>query len=338
MGPMGLTGATGAAGPMGSPGPQGAIGPMGPAGPTGPVGPMGSVGPQGPSGPAGAPGMAGPAGPAGPVGATGAQGPAGPQGAPGPAGPPGATGPAGPAGPVGPALYLDGGLAFPNDTPTFAGFTSATYTGSLDGVVGANQKCHAEFPGSALCTIADFDRSNPLVAPTALGAWIDSDRATSGARNRSSCGGWTIGTTADYGTNLNATGVFVGQVYCNNIKPLACCRAPTSSVFRGFTSALRTGNLGGVIGANQLCHSEFPGSSLCTIADYDRANPLVAPGGTGAWIDSDRAVSGARSRSSCGNWTVGTTADYGTNLNQHGFFTGQVYCNASKPVACCQSR
>ncbi|MDP3501513.1 MAG: hypothetical protein Q8S33_14305 [Myxococcales bacterium] len=319
----------GAQGPQGQVGPAGPMGSQGVAGPVGAVGPMGNIGPAGPAGPAGS------VGPAGPAGGVGPQGPAGVAGAAGPAG---AVGPSGPPGVPGAALYLDGGLAFPNDTPSFAGFTSLAYTGAFGGVIGANQKCAAEFPGASFCTIADFDRSNPLVPPGPAGAWIDSDRATSGARSRSSCGYWSVGTNADNGTNLTSLGVFTGQVSCNNVKPLACCRAPTNSVFRGFTAGVTTGSLGGVIGANQRCNAEFPGASFCTIADFDRANPVVTPSASGAWIDSDRAVSGARSRSSCGNWSVGTNADNGTNLTALGVFTGQVSCNNLKPIACCQAR
>ncbi|MDP1914938.1 MAG: hypothetical protein Q8L14_01745 [Myxococcales bacterium] len=338
VGPSGPMGSQGVAGPVGAVGPQGAIGPVGPAGPIGPTGLTGATGAPGSGGPQGPMGPAGPVGGVGPSGPAGTVGPQGPAGVAGPVGPAGAVGPSGPPGVPGPALYLDGGLAFPNDTPSFAGFTSLTYTGAIGGVIGANQKCGAEFPGASFCTIADFDRSNPLVAPGPSGAWIDSDRAASGARSRTSCGNWNVGTNADNGTNLTALGVFTGQVYCNNIKPLACCRAPTNSIFRGFTTAVMTGSLGGAIGANQLCNAEFPGASFCTIADFDRANPVVAPSASGAWIDSDRATSGARSRTSCGNWSVGTNADNGTNLTALGAFTGQVSCNNLKPIACCQAR
>ena len=111
----------------------------------------------------------------------------------------------------------------------FRGFTSLTFTGGLGGAVGANQKCNAEFNGSSFCTLADFDLANAIEAPPpATGAWIDSARSTSGARNSSSCyssGAWTNGTATDTGTNLNTTGSFTGQVSCALAKPLACCQA-----------------------------------------------------------------------------------------------------------------
>jgi hypothetical protein len=283
-------------------------------------------------------GATGPQGVQGMPGATGSQGPAGMTGATG------AQGPSGPPGPPGPALVLDGGLAFPNDTPSFAGFTSLTSNGNLGGHIGANAKCNAEFPGAVLCTLSDFDRSNPLSAPPASGAWIDSDRSSSGNRAQNSCssGGvsWNNGVN-DTGTNLNAAGVFTSQVACSQVKPIACCRVPTASVFRGYTALTFTGAQGGHIGANAKCNAEFPGSYLCTLADFDKANPLVAPGGVGVWIDSNRSANGNRTQNSCSaggvSWNNGVN-DTGTNLNALGVFTAQVACTNVKPIACCSSR
>jgi len=244
---------------------------------------------------------------------------------------------------AGPALYLDGGLAFVNDTPSFAGFTVQFYTGALGGHIGAHQKCNAEFPGAVMCTLSDFDRANPYVAPSPSGAWISSDRTASGVHAQNSCsngGAWNNGTT-DTGTNLNALGVFGSQVACTNLKPIACCRVPMPVVFRGFTSATFTGAHGGAIGANQKCNAEFPGSSLCTIPEFDRANSYVTPPpASGAWIDSSRTSTGNRPQNSCSNggaWNNGVN-DTGTNLNALGVFGSQVACTNVKPLACCQLR
>ena len=322
---------------------NGATGPAGASGMTGATGPAGPMGLTGATGMTGATGPAGPAGPAGPTGMTGSTGPAGPAG---PSGMTGAAGPAGPSGPPGPpgsGYFLDGGLAFVNDAPSFAGFTSMTYTGSLGGVVGANAKCAAEFAGASFCTLSDFDRSNPSIAPSS-GAWIDSDRQTSGARTTNSCsssGSWNLGTTGDTGTNLNTLGVFTGQVLCNGLRPLACCRVASAVVFRGYTTATFTGALGGAVGATAKCAAEYPGSFFCTVAEFDKANPTVTPGASGAWIDSSRNTSGTRLQNSCssgGAWNLGTTGDTGTNLNAVGTFTGQTLCNQLKPLACCQYR
>jgi hypothetical protein len=252
----------------------------------------------------------------------------------------------GPPGPPGPALYLDGGLAFVNSAPTFAGYTTATYTGSLGGDIGANARCNAQYPGSSFCTVSEFDRSNPVTPPSSAGAWLDSDRQASGQRTQNSCsaggGSWNLGTTGDTGTNLNALGVFASQVSCDGVKPLACCRVPSAVVFRGYTTATFTGSVGGTIGANARCAAEYPGSYFCTVSDFDLSNPTIAPPASGAWIDSNRSASGTRTQNSCsasgGSWNLGTTGDTGTNLNALGVFVSQVTCNQVKPLACCQAR
>lgn len=112
----------------------------------------------------------------------------------------------------------------------FAGFTAATFNGDLGGYPGANQKCQAEFAGSYFCTIPDYDGANTTALPGASGAWIDSARAPSGARNNNSCSAtgntaWTLGTTASSGVNLNAVGSFYASTTCSFLKPLACCQS-----------------------------------------------------------------------------------------------------------------
>ena len=147
--------------------------------------------------------------PAGPAGATGSQGPQGPQG---------------PVGPPGQVLYLDGGSATTEDVE-IAGYTSATYTGDLGGIPGANAKCNAEFAGSFFCTMSDFWRSEPSVGP-AGNAWVDSDRDSDGNRTGSSCytaGTWTNGTNSDTGLTITPVGGYI-NLYCNNARPLACCQ------------------------------------------------------------------------------------------------------------------
>ncbi len=176
-GPQGPRGLQGDAGPTGATGPQGQVGATGPAGASGPAGPsgpqgiQGSAGATGATGPAGATGTAGAtgaAGPAGPAGAAGATGATGAAGSPGPPGLPGATGPTGPAGPSGPS-----GPAGPTDPTVYAGLcdlyglnsltppagwnchkvvfvTSATYSGNLGGVAGADAKCAARATAAGL--------------------------------------------------------------------------------------------------------------------------------------------------------------------------------------------
>ncbi|MBL8915287.1 MAG: collagen-like protein [Archangium sp.] len=334
-------GAQGAIGPQGM---QGATGPQGTQGPQGLQGMTGATGAQGPQG---LQGMQGMTGATGSTGATGAQGPQGLQGPQGPAGPQGLTGSSGPPGAV---LYLDGGVVFSgNPNPvTFAGFTTATFNGNLGGQIGANQKCAAEFTNSYFCTLAEYDQTNTLVAPGGVGAWLDYDRKVSGARDIQSCvtsalGTWSTNSSGSYGANLTANGSFYTSVNCSNTKPLACCRggAPRT-VFRGFTAATYNGNLGGQVGANQKCNAEFAGSYFCTLAEFDLANTLTAPGGNGAWLDYDRKVSGARDIQSCvtsalGTWSTNSSGSYGANITANGSFYTSVNCSNVKPLACCQN-
>ena len=73
----------------------------------------------------------------------------------------------GPPGPAGPALLLDGGVlpVSTSDGFSFAGFTTATFTGNLGGPIGANAKCAAEFAGSHLCTEREFEWPGPRRCP-----------------------------------------------------------------------------------------------------------------------------------------------------------------------------
>ncbi|MFZ5442906.1 MAG: hypothetical protein ACOZQL_23070 [Myxococcota bacterium] len=377
----GETGATGPQGPAGPQGPTGAQGPMGPQGALGgsvsattlppgspqcltgglllsfpdagtaalcngvqgAQGATGATGPQGPAGPTGAQGATGPSGPQGPAGptgatgATGAQGPAGPQGALGP------QGPAGPAGPPGAVLYLDGGVVLANpDAVQFVGFTVATYTGNLGGIVGANQKCRAEFPGSFLCTSSDYYRGEPDVGAPGQGAWIDYERSAAGSRDSSACnatGAWTNGTSSDWAYAVTSTGGLASP-NCNNLRALSCCRQTRAPrVFRGYTTATYNGNLGGIVGANQKCRAEFPGSYLCTVSDFYLAEPEFGAPGAGAWLDYERTGAGVRDSSACnqnGAWTNPTSSDWAYTVTATGGLASP-NCSLVMSLACCSN-
>ena len=317
----GATGATGATGSQGPPGSQGSIGP---------TGSTGSVGP---------PGLQGAAGMQGPTGATGQ------------------TGPQGPSGPPGTVLFLDGGVVVaPGDTLEFAGFTTALYTGNLGGYPGANTKCSAEFPGSFLCTRPDYDQANTAVGPGSTGAWLDYPRSSDGTRAANSCylggaGVWTysgpaVGSSGQSGSMMLPTGDYTSAI-CNLQKPLACCRAASRVVFRGFTVSTFSGNLGGYPGANTKCSAEYAGSFLCTRSDYDQANTAVGPSASGSWIDYPRSGDGTRAANSCylggaGVWTysgpaVGSSGQSGSMMLPTGDYTSAI-CNLVKPLACCSKR
>jgi hypothetical protein len=255
-------------------------------------------------------------------------------------------------------LYLDGGVVLSTNLITFAGFTAASFTGDLGGYVGANTKCDAEFPGAFLCTRSDYDLADTFVGPPAAGAWVDEDRLTSGQRAANSCftsnsgGAWTYGgpatfTSGQSGAVISALGTQTSTL-CNVSKPLACCRSAGRVVFRGFTVATYTGNLGGYVGANAKCHAEFPGSALCTRSDYDTSNTKSAPAAAGAWVDENRLASGQRAANSCftsnsgGAWTYGgpatfTSGQSGAVISALGTQTATL-CNVVKQLACCTRR
>lgn len=110
------------------------------------------------------------------------------------------------------------------------GYTSATFNGNLGGHPGANQKCHAQFPGSRFCTSSDFYLSEPRLYPPSSGAWVDYDRAASGSRSGSACyksgindGPWMESTNVDYAAFVTASGYVYNGHNCDQVKPLACC-------------------------------------------------------------------------------------------------------------------
>lgn len=112
---------------------------------------------------------------------------------------------------------------------TFRGFTTATYSGNLGGVPGANARCQVDFPNSWLCSLNEYDLANtPVVPPTSAGAWIDNNRAANGARSNSACTGgntpWTNAATPfqTFGPTLSATG-YAGTTLCSSLRHLACC-------------------------------------------------------------------------------------------------------------------
>ncbi len=258
-------------------------------------------------------------------------------------------------------LYLDGGVALVDESALeFAGFTVRLYNANLGGFMGANAKCDADFPGSHFCAGADYDLSNTPIAPPSSGAWIDWARETGGRRYAGGgCmaqGDWFGWTSASPTTNTSGSlGLIVRpagpqpSTLCSELKPIACCRGRTVR-FRGFTSTLYNGNLGGFMGANAKCHAEFPGSYFCTGGEYDLSNTPIAPPSSGAWIDAFRETSGRRQTSgTCMapadwfNWTSGsaTTNTGSTSLGLIVRPAGRqpsTLCSELKPLACCSRR
>jgi hypothetical protein len=122
-------------------------------------------------------------------------------------------------------------------TSWFRGFTATLYTGNLGGPFGANAKCHAEYPGSHLCTEREFLWSGSPVGPGAAGAWIDEDAISSQYnpnlfprdRGFSACADWTRNSNPPNEYNsysyLLSTGLKSNNAYdvCGVARQLACC-------------------------------------------------------------------------------------------------------------------
>jgi hypothetical protein len=112
---------------------------------------------------------------------------------------------------------------------TFRGFTTATYTGNLGGIPGANAKCRVDFSNSWLCSLNEYDLANTQVVPTTTaGAWIDGTRAAGGTRSTGACATsstpWTNAATPfqTFGITLTATG-YAATTLCSSQRHLACC-------------------------------------------------------------------------------------------------------------------
>lgn len=251
-------------------------------------------------------GIMGVMGPPGANGASGAMGPAGPQG---PAGPAGAGNP-GPQGPAGPA----GNGAYSEDIAAFAGYTAALTDGNAGGRDGMHARCAAEFSGSHLCHISEYQLANSATTVPASGAWIDpsilpyalssdSDLTYESAPGFGredfsfTCFSWTSNTStgtwsasflrADGLVQSTSSNVAPAQPACNLQRALACCNGAPKVQFAGFTTVQPDGaGVGnGRPGMHAACASEFTGSHMCHIAEYLRTGSGTTIPATGAWLD-----------------------------------------------------
>lgn len=239
-------------------------------------------------------------------------------------------------GPPGPALYLDGGVvSLGARWVRINGFTTAVYNGNLGGIVGANQKCEAEYPGSTFCSLSDFRTAEPDTsnAPPTGSAWIDGPRDAEEERAGTGCSTWTSASNSTTAGYVDTAGSYNAS-YCNVARPLTCCTIPLKRTFRGITAFTSNGNLGGVMGANSRCRAEFPGSFFCTLTDFKAAEVRTPPGG-GPWVDGPRDENDRRAGTGCSTWTSAsgsTTAGY---LEPTGGYAAS-YCSVARPIACCQ--
>jgi len=293
------------------------------------------------------------------TGAAGMQGPPGPQGAAGPAGTPG-------------TLYGERGSRF-------AGFTTATTTGNHGGREAMHATCAAQFAGSHLCHFSEFELSQSTTPPPASGAWLDPscEDNTDNLGNLTlvcnisqealpesgrmifaesspydqNCTNWTNATNQASGLSIQPAGGVTAP--CNTALPLACCGTPYYETFRGFTTATTAGNSGGRASMHGLCAAQYPGSHLCHVAEYHRANPSAPPPAAGAWLDGSSVgnygfitnataqakagrftgVDSTYNRDNCKNWTSNLNANQGWVVQPAG--TNTATCDQALPAACC---
>jgi hypothetical protein len=132
-------------------------------------------------------------------------------------------------------------------TEQFAGFTEAMTTGAVPGGrAQLHAMCGAEFPGSHLCHVAEYNRTTSATPPPAVGAWIDTSAyvesagggtvSTSvasaelgryfGQATHSNCMNWTAtiyGTFNDPAFGSTITPTWIEQKQCTTSHPVACC-------------------------------------------------------------------------------------------------------------------
>jgi hypothetical protein len=125
----------------------------------------------------------------------------------------------------------------------FRGFTSASVTGAhTGGRAEMHQLCGAQFAGSHMCHVAEYQRASATVTPPAGGAWLDMSgylRTSTSVDNTISpsfmgrytaqnytgnCNNWTAtmsGTNVTFGETITDAGTAVAQ--CSGARPIACC-------------------------------------------------------------------------------------------------------------------
>ena len=119
--------------------------------------------------------------------------------------------------------------------PLFRGLTSfvtngaPTGPGAQIGRLSMHARCHAEFPGSHLCTDFEWNESTPTVGLPSPGAWLEFSAAdNTRTKSTGTCNSWTVGTSVGGFSRMVATpsGLTANSpasVTCGNLLPIACC-------------------------------------------------------------------------------------------------------------------
>ncbi|AKT37181.1 collagen-like protein [Chondromyces crocatus] len=128
-------------------------------------------------------------------------------------------------------------LACCNGAPrvVFAGLTSTTHTGNFGGRTGGHALCAGDHPGSHMCHVSEYLRSNALDPIPAEGAWLDPSTAFTGsvvfggaaifgrANGGNTCNGWLSNSNGYSSTSIQQGGSITSAGQCGTLKPIACC-------------------------------------------------------------------------------------------------------------------
>jgi hypothetical protein len=126
---------------------------------------------------------------------------------------------------------------------TFRGFTSTSVTGVRPGGrAEMHQLCGAQFAGSHMCHVGEYQRATPTASPPAGGAWLDMTgflRQSSSVSNeiasnhlgrytgqlyQGNCDNWSTaidGSAPTSGETITTAGVTSAP--CTTSRPVACC-------------------------------------------------------------------------------------------------------------------
>ena len=108
-------------------------------------------------------------------------------------------------------------------TPTHLGSTTVSYNGNLGGIIGANQKCQVDFPGSHMCTTSELMRSGTNITGSNRWLFCDSAMQQSAGVTHGGCDSFTSNSSSQYGTVISSgDGLTAGA--CDFGKMIACCK------------------------------------------------------------------------------------------------------------------
>ena len=108
--------------------------------------------------------------------------------------------------------------------------------------------------------------------------------------------------------------------------PPATCDAQKVFAFVGVTEATTDGDIGGPVGATQMCSAEFGPSRMCSLSETRESVSLQLS--TVAWVNSG---------SNCGEWSRNGDGQFGSVIGADGRYLPSSHgCGLfTLPVACC---